>query len=635
MLAALAVVAFAIAAGTVVDLLRVRTAIESGQARLDDLTIDDIRDEGIDTILTAAAGDLAQASSLADSSPFLSIWAPVPVLGDQVDALRDMAAAADRLGEEAGTTGIRVSEAIDAAGSRPEARIEMLEVVASELLRIERLTASIEIGAEGDLLPPVRAARESLAESLAEVPDRLAPLKQQVASLRDLLAGPTDYLVTVGNNAEMRAGTAMPLQIGRATFDRGDISLTDFLAATSFLFTPNPSGEFNADIDQDLRDTYPRWLIGYDFPETAVVPDFTRTGPIYADIADDTQGWRTQGVLHIDAIALAELLEAVGPIVVDGVEYNSETAPQLVLNQTYIDYNDVHRSLRRDAQSELANKLFEAIEERDVDLLDIVAALQRAAEGRHLMAWSRDPVLQDMFESLDVDGGVESFETLVSVQNTAANKLDWYIDPSVEVTTERADDDHWRVNIETTVQHPDRELGVTYIDGPYWDDGRHRMLLTTQVPAEATQLTMPDEQVSEYGFDGTSWVIGTRFELPVGETRTVTTSYLLPRETPGMRVVPSARVEPVPWTLNGVPFDDATVTEVGFGPFPREQDDGWVPFALAGVVVAAAGAAVVTMGARRPSSQDGAARLTRLDNLTGAALLLMGFALVAASNLLG
>lgn len=617
------------------DLLRIRTEIQSGQDRLEDLSIDDIRDEGIDTILTSAADDLDRASSLADSSPFLSLWAPVPLLGDQVDALRDLAAAADLLGEEAAATGVRVTEAIDAAGTRPDARVEMLEVVASELVRIERVAASIDIGADGDLAPPVRAARDSLADSLAEVPGRLAPLKREVAALRDLLAGPTDYLVTVGNNAEMRAGTAMPLQIGRATFDRGDIELTDFLAATSFLFTPNPTGQFNSNIDQDLRDTYPRWLIGYDFPETAVVPDFTRTGPIYADIADDTQAWRTEGVIHIDALALAELLDAVGPIVVDGVEYNSETAAQLVLNQTYIDYNDVQRSLRRDAQSELANELFEAIEERDVDLLDVVAALQRAAEGRHLMAWSRDPVLQEMFESLDIDGGVESFETLVSVQNTAANKLDWYIDPSVDVTTERADDDHWRVTIETTVDHPDRELGMTYIDGPYWDDGRHRMLLTTQVPAEATQLTMPDEQVSEYGFDGTSWVIGTRFELPVGETRTVTTSYLLPRETPGMRVLPSARVKPVPWTINGARFDDATVREIGFGPFPREQDDGWIPFALAGVVVAAAGAAVMTMGARRPSNQDGVARLTRLDNLTGTALLVVGFILVVASSLLG
>lgn len=615
--------------GSVIDLLRVRSEIESGKARLDDLSIDDIRDHGIDVILQSAADDLAQASSIADSSPFFSLMAPVPVVGDQIDALRDMASAADTLGEEADLTGQRVSAALDAAGTRPEARVDMLDVVAGELVRIERVAAEIEIGADGRLLPPVQSARDSLAESLAEVPQRLDPVKRQVEALRDLLAGPSDYLVMVGNNAEMRAGAAMPLQIGVATLSGGDIELSDFLAATALLFTPNPTGEFNANIDQELRSTYPNWLIGKDYPETAVVPDFPRTGPIYADIADDTQGWRTSGVIHIDAIALAELLDAVGPIVIDGVEYNAETAPQLVLNQTYIDFEDVPRALRRDAQSDLANKLFEAIEERDVDLLDIVAALQRAAEGRHLMAWSRDPVLQDMFESLEIAGDVDPTDTLVSVQNTAANKLDWYIEPRVDVTAVRADEEHWRVTVETTVEHPERELTAKYIDGPYWDDGRHRTLVTTQVPATATELDMPDERISEYGFDGTSWVVGTRFELPRGETRTITTTYLLPRTVPGMRVLPSARVDPVPWTVNGVAFDDAAPIGIGFGPFPDGPGaDDWNRIAIAGVLVAMAGVVVFVLGARRSATAESAASLARIDNATGSFLLIVGFALV-------
>ena len=621
-----------VAVGAIVDLLRIRSDIESGRSRLDDLSIDDIRERGIDVIIGEAADDFAQASSIADSSPFLAVSTPIPVVGDQVTALRDMAGAAEALGVEADVTGQRIADALDAAGARPEARVEMLEVVAGELIRIEHVAASIDIGAGGTLLPPVRAARESLADALAEVPERLEPVKQQVAALRDLLSGPSDYLIMVGNNAEMRAGAAMPLQIGVATLERGDIDLSDFLPATTFLFAPNPTGEFNANIDEELRQTYPKWLIGKDFPETAVVPDFPRTAPIFSDIATDTQGWETEGVIHIDALALAELLEAVGPITVGGTEYSSETAPQLVLNQTYLDYADVPRALRRDAQSDLAQELFNAIEERDVDILDVVAALQRAAEGRHLMAWSRDPVLQELFGSLEIDGDVEPVDTLVSVQNTAANKLDWYIEPSVSVTAVAADEEHWRVTIETTVVHPDRDLTVRYIEGPYWEDGRHRTLVTTQVPASATDLTLSGDSPSEFGFDGTSWVIGKRFELPRGEQRVVTASYLLPRKIPAIRVLPSARVRPVPWTVNGIAFDDDVTTTIGFGPFvPPVRDLDWVRWAIAGVLVAAAGTTLLIRGSVR--SEANAAGLARIDHATGGALILLGFVLVVAAGL--
>lgn len=622
-----------VAGGAAIDLLHMRAELESGRDQLDDLDIDTIRERGFGGTVGEAAQDLSQASDIADSSPFLTALAPLPVVGDQVEAIRDLATAADTLGRAADTTGRRVEVALDDAGARPRDRVELLDVVAEELDRIERLTTELDVGAEGRLLPPVRDVRESFVTSLEEIPDRLGTLRAQVVALRDLIAGPTDYLVMVGNNAEMRAGAAMPLQIGVATIDDGDIELSDFKAATGELFTETPTGTYNSDIDAALARTYPNWLLGMDFPETAVVPDFPRTAPIFADIADDTQRWITSGVIHIDAIALAELLDVVGPITVDGTEYDSETAPQLVLNQTYIDFDGVPRALRRDAQSDLAKKLFEAIEEREVELLDIVAALQRAAEGRHLMAWSRDPILQDMFSSLEIDGDVTPFDTLVSVQNTAANKLDWYLDAEVDVTAVAAGREHWRVTVDTTVIHPERELTVDYIEGPYFDDGTHRMLLTVQVPAAATGLTMPDESVSEFGHDGTSQVIGTRFTLGRGRTRTVTTTYLLPKHMGGIRVLPSARVRPVSWSVNGHSFDDRGVAVVGFGPFPDPSEDDWMWTAAIGVLVAAVGTGTIVLGARRSGQPDRVARLTTIDNLTGALLIGVGFLFVVVATL--
>src|SRR3546814_6132006 len=73
---------------------------------------------------------------------------------------------------------------------------------------------------------------------------------------------------------------------------------------------------------------------------------------MYADMAADSQGWPTEGVVHVDAMALAALLEVVGPVEIEGVEYTAETAPQLVLNEPYLAFDTLdERDERLAAQS--------------------------------------------------------------------------------------------------------------------------------------------------------------------------------------------------------------------------------------------------------------------------------------------
>ncbi len=620
--------------GAVVDLLHIRSDLDAGRARLDHLDLDTIRSQGIEGAIDGAADHLTAAHRRADHSPFLAALAPLPVVGDQVHAIRDLSGAADELGGEARTTGTRIASALDRASTAPAARIDLLDTVLAELDRIEGVAAHLDVGAHGHLLGPLADARASIEHSLGEVPDKLAPVQAQVRALRDLLQGPSSYLVMVGNNAEMRAGAGMPLQVGVASIGKGDIELSDFKAATSELFTTHPTGRYNAHIPPELSRTYPNWLLGEDFPETAVIPDFPRTAPIFADIAADTQGWVTDGAIDIDAIALADLLRVVGPIDLYGVEYTSETAPQLVLNQVYLAYDESGADARRDAQSKLAQALFDAIQSRDVDLLDLVDALQTAAEGRHLMAWSRDPVLEDLFSSFGADGAISPFQTLVSLQNTSANKLDWYVYPTVDVTAEPVDDG-WSVTLTTTVHHPDRKLTVPYIEGPFLPDGEHRALLTVQVPEFVDNLQMPGEQVTESGDDGKSLVIGTRFVVARGETRTVVTRFHVPRRFGALAVAPSARARPVAWTVNGAGYDDHAAFVASFGPYPNAPNHpAWQIVAIIAVLVAAAGTVTIANGTRRPIADPRTARLVQIDNVTGVALCTIGFAVAVAACIL-
>ena len=619
--------------GAVLDLLAIRSDLGAGKARLDRLDLDTLRADGLEGSLTSAAADLDDAADRASSSPFLAAVGAVPLLDDQVRAVERLTAAADELGAEARVTGARIGDALERAGGNPRARVELLDVVLEELDRVEAVAAGIDLGPSDGVVGPLRSARTEVADALADVPTRLAPLRRQVRALRALLAGPSSYLVVVGNNAEMRAGAGMPLTAGLATIGEGDIELGEFESTVSELYAPNPTGPYNSDVPEPLQETYPRWNLGRDFPETAVIPHFPVTAPMYADIAADTQGWRVDGVLHIDAMALAELLGVVGPVEIGGRTYTQETAPQLVLNQPYLDFRDRSvREERQDAQGELANALFEAIQDRDVELLDVVAALQRAAEGRHLMAWSRDPVLQDLFDSFGAAGAIGPDEILVSFQNTGANKLDWYVTPWVDVTLEPLEDE-WRVTLVGSIHNPARVETSSYIDGiqPELAGGTHRVLLSVQVPANATRLDVVDRVVTEHGFDGVSKVIGARFTIPRGATRHATVSFRLPGDTRVLRIAPSARVEPVAWTIEGRPFHDDVPFIVGIPPLPDPMEPAAELTAWSAVFLALVATVMMGNAARSAGPSPRARRAYAVDAVTGAALYFLAALFLGAA----
>ncbi|HEY1118275.1 MAG TPA: DUF4012 domain-containing protein [Acidimicrobiales bacterium] len=615
-------VALVVVAGAV-ELARIRADLEAGEERLDQLDLDTVRRLGIEDTLAGAADRIDRAAWRAETSPVLGALAVVPGIGTQVDAVRDLTAAAEELGDAARDTGARISSGLDRAGGEPSARVELLDLVLGELDRIEALAADVDLGPGTGLVPPLRDARADLARSLDEVPTRFVDARSQLAALRRLLAGPTSYLVVVGNNAEMRTGAGMPLSAGLATIADGDIELGEFKSTVSEMYVEAPTGEHNANVPAELAETFPRWNLGRDYPETAVIPSFPTTAPMYADMAADSQGWETEGVVHVDAMALAALLEVVGPVEIEGVEYTARTAPQLVLNEPYLAFDTLdERDERLAAQSNLAGALFEAIQSRDIDPLDIVATLQDAAAGRHLMVWSRDPVLQELFGEFGVQGAIGPFDTLVSFLNTAANKLDWYIDPHVEVDAEALDTDQWLVEMTATIENPDGIRTSDYADGllPELAGGTHRTLMLVHLPAFAEDVDMPGEEVTERGDDGTSQVIGTRFTIPRGASRTVTVRFRLPREINGLAVQPSARVDPVEWVVEGRRHDDDVAFIATFGEFP-EDDGARGALTLAGALAGLAGAGFATLASRRPLAAGATAlRRREVDLLTGLGL---------------
>ncbi len=593
--AAVAGLLLVLLAGALVDLSRIRAEVDAGRRTLGDLSADQLNRDLV-PVVDGAADHLASADRIADRSPFLSIVGAIPGVHGQVEGLRTLTEAAERLGQSA----LRAAEALDPdvrrAGREPAARLRLLEVLSDELARLEADAAAIDLGPE--LVGPLGQARADLAAELARLPDRVEKAERRLGALDRVLRGPTRYLVLAANNAEMRGGSGMPLSGGLLTIEGGDLEFGEFESIAN-----RWAGPIDGDLVPAAYDrTYRQFRMGQSWLQTAVSPNFEVLGPVYDAMSSAFPAFGdVDGVVVVDTVTLRHLLAAIGPVEVGGTRFTAANVEQQLLNESYLRFGPEtdDRAARQDRQGEVATAIFDALKSRDADLAEVSAALQRAARGRHLLAFAEDRTVDDMFEELGAAGALHPNGLMVTVQNIAADKLDWYIDPSVEIrATQDGDTRAWRVGLTVRVPNPTREgdtEGVeSYMEG--YAPGLHRALVAVYLPQAAFDIRAVDGDVSEAGADGPTWMVAQRAFIEEGEEVDVAFEFSLPQEHAGFLLLPSARVRPVPFTINGVTTDDAVVRPLGF---PRRTGaPGRAAGALA-AAFAALGAATLLVAERR------------------------------------
>ena len=453
----------------------------------------------------------------------------------------------------------------------------------------------MHIGAHGRLLRPLADARTKLVEELDRAPSRLDEARFYVGGLRRLLAGPSQYLLLGANNAEMRGGGGMPLSAGVVTIKDGEIDFGEFKQLSGLRF-----GSPEVTYPASWRSTYYRWRFGRSFLETAASPNFAVTGPMYQQMAEAAGFGHVDGVLEVDAVALKNLLKVIGPVEMDGQKYDEHNVEQQVLNENYLRFATIEsdRGDRVELQSKLAQRIFEAFKERDVPIADLAFALREAAYGRHLLAHSTDPAVQSLWTAIGADGALDVNGLMVAVENIAANKLDWYLDPKVTVNVLPAIDGSWKARLTVAIENPELERTSPQIDGTYdgLTDGTHRTMLAVYLPSRAYDIRSLDKPFSEEGPDPPLQMAAKRFEIPRGETVRVAMEFSLPRAYFGALIIPSGRVRPVEYTVNGISTTDAVAHPV-FWVQPTEPGKGPGAPAVA-AVLALIGALAVLYGVR-------------------------------------
>lgn len=606
-------------------------SLRAAQQDLADLSLDTIQERGgLREAAAAPLGAVARAHRWA-RSPLLTPLRPLPVVGEQVEGLREVTGRLDAVAAS-GSRGLeRVEAELDATGEQG-GRLRLVRTALGALDDLDADVRALPDLEDRRLVGPLRDATARVQRELDELPPRLEELRGHLRTAERLLEGPTRVLLLASNNAEMRAGMGMHLSAGVVTIAGGEFETSPFYPTGAL--TARTEGR--AEVPAELTALYGRiWDIGREWRTTSTTPDFPTVGRIIGDLAERTPVGSVDAVVSLDVPALAMLLGTTGPVEVDGEVVSAGNAVTLLLRDNYLRLGEVSEAdERRSLQSQVANAVFDSVTSRGVDVVDLATALTGAAEGRHLMGWSADPGVQALWESIGADGALTPDSFLVAAQNATASKRDVYLAPEVELVPldppgRPVPSGRRRYRATLELHNPVIRPSAPYVDSlnRYVPKGVHRAFVTFTLPGAARDLRVVAGKPAGIGTDGPTRVAAAWLRVPESETGSASVEFTLPAGARAVDLVPGARVLPTVHRFGPVSLTDAEPRRVAL---PRIAERGVQeprPLVAAALIAAFAAVALLASRSRRLAGPDvdveGAAVDAQLARAVGALTLLL------------
>ena len=488
------------------------------------------------------------------------LLAPVrllPVVGRQLRSVHALSGAAGEVAAAGAEAVDRAQAVLDDPAAGGPARVTQVRLIRDTVRRAsERIAAVDDLGPRVGLVGPLAEARNDLAEELDDARRSLADATAGAEAALRLVEGPRRYLLVAANNAEMRSGSGMWLSGGLLTTAAGRIDLGD---VTPLYLDADPPDDAVEITDADLAGRWGWMNPQREWRSLMGSPRLAPSAELAVRMWEAAGREPVSGVLVVDPVALAAIVRATGEVAVGDRTVSADEVPALLLNEQYADFDtEGDQGARREALGAIASAAFEALDEGDWSPAVLLEELAAAVRGRHLLAWSTDPVEQAGWEAAGMDGALTPDSLMVSVVNRGGNKLDWFLDVDVALTREGDD-------VEVRVDLANRAVpGLpAYVAGPHPDlrgelgYGDYKGVVALTLPGDATGAAVDGSRtVSVRGADGPAQVLGLQVVVPAGEARSV--SFRFRRTTPArpLRVEPSARFPTTTWTAGDRSWDD-------------------------------------------------------------------------------
>lgn len=421
--------------------------------------------------------------------------------------------------------------------------------VAAVLLLLSFIVAALRGAQAAEPRPGASQLQQSLPPAALGM--QLGPLLPKLLGLN----GPVTYLILVQNNDELRATGGFISAFGLLTLENARISALEFVDSYALFRedlpyppAPPPMQRYMAIPLLTLRDA--NWS-----------PDLPTSAQLLQTLYRRETGRQVDGIVTLDLRAVELLFGALEPLQIEGADEQIMGATVVQqIKQLYSTPASLNADLetaglgpwwqaRKEFIPALARSARTRVENGQIDLFKLLAAVQTATSERALQLWLDDPVAQTQIAELGWDGGLHpdhdaDYLALVDT-NMGYNKVDAVIQRSLvyTVTWPAGAGSPAQATATITYAHPlsvtDELCEPTPRYGADYDDMTERCyfnFVRLYAPGGSKLVEMkgvaPDSVKSQRGEARTQLFAG-YFTVQPGETHVVTVTYTLPdRFTP-------------------------------------------------------------------------------------------------------
>lgn len=345
-----------------------------------------------------------------------------------------------------GTSAERVREVMVLRHDRLDAELAALAGAAAEARSLQ------SVGWSG----PFARARpliDGLVADLDRVHAVRAVAQAAAAGIDPLLGfdGPRTYLVLGQNEQEIRATGGFPGTMGVIVLQNGRLVSSDYRSTYDFDPPSSPAREPPAALRRYMG--LSRWYVR----DANWDPAFARSAERTLQFFREDRGIDADGVIAVDAPLLRLLLQATGPLTVEGFDEPLTDANFFALLEEEIFSGGDSAERKQRLLQPVLQQVFERVQNVDAEgVPPLIAALREGAGGRDLQIYSRDPRVAALVGRLGVDGAlaarpgrdfvavVDSNVAYVKIQLvirreiTYLRRADGVIDLAVRWTNERS-----------------------------------------------------------------------------------------------------------------------------------------------------------------------------------------------------
>ena len=401
------------------------------------------------------------------SDPVWRAGEMVPFAGANLRAFRQIAALTSDVVDNVATPLIGAVDGLDPATlTPPSAEIDLSTL----------LTAAPTIAAAADgvavalddaesidtsgAIEQLSAARTRIVDVLRSVSPLLSTLDSMVPLMPSVLGAdaPRTYVVMFQNPAESRALGGAALSFAVLSMDAGRIELQSTVSAASKNFRgyAEPVVAAPDGIPDLFAGTYATSIAN-----STVRPSFTAAAEITSEMWFRQFGYRVDGVVSIDPVALSYILGATDPITLStGDLLTGDTLVPLLLNEVYQRYDSPDIEANNTAQdavyAEAVTATFARLSSGVFDPRLMVDAIVKGWNEHRLLYWSADADEQARLVSFGLSGELPMSDATtervgVYFQDNVGSKMNYYLQQTVHLarSTCRADGrENYRVTVD-------------------------------------------------------------------------------------------------------------------------------------------------------------------------------------------